>query len=167
MILAVCGPGRCGKDTVALWFNKHTTLRFHTSTSLAAAPYVFEKWGHDYYPDVESCFAHRGNYRETWRDLMVQLNTPDPTTVARLCMETQELLVGIRTLREYEPCREKIIDLSLWIEKPYLPPDLTLEYGPESCDLTVINDGSLKDLYTKLDRLARFANLTVSKHGHR
>jgi hypothetical protein len=66
-----------------------------------------------------------------------------------------EVLNGIRALAEIQAARrDGLFDLVIWIDRPGLPPDPTLEFGPEACDLSLINWHGLEELYARVDRFA-------------
>lgn len=164
MKLAICGPGRCGKDTVAEWLGRNTRMRYKAGTSLWAAPLVFERMlaaGYDY-TTVVDCWSDRHNHRQLWAETIGDINRDDPVKLYRDCLAEQDLLTGLRWRHELQAVRAAgLVDFWVWIERPgrYDP---TQEYGPEECDVMIYNGGTLDDLDAKLRAFCRLAGIKVS-----
>lgn len=157
MRLAICGNGQHGKDTVAEWFRDHSTLRYFCSTSEAAAPIVFQRWGIAHYGSVEACYRDRRNHRLRWAQTIWEYNQPDGLTLYRDMIVSQDVLTGIRKLEELQACYEHgIVELTLWVEQPGQPPEGSSNLiTAADCDITLLNEhGRLEDTHRKLYRLA-------------
>jgi len=161
MIISISGPGESGKDKVGDWFGENTILRYEgISTSVGAKQYVWDNWGKHNYDCMDVFYEARREpeNRKIWRDHINKLNTP-PDTLGKLVTQNQDLIVGIRTIREYIACCESLIDLSIWVDRPGQPHDPTMEFGPGDCDITIHNDKFLPDLYAKLRALSKAMNI--------
>lgn len=153
--IALCGPGRSGKDECAKWFSANTPLRFGRSTSQVIAPYVAERLG----VSVPEAFARRHEDRELWFSVGNELRLHDPTFLVRECLRDGEIVVGLRNRDEMIAARsQRLIDLFVWISRD-VPHDQTQTYGPELCDIEIENRGTLADLFDRLEALARFAGI--------
>lgn len=147
----ICGPGLSGKDEVAGYLCRKAGLRRPQSSSFVAAPLVAAMAGSE---DYRPIWEDRRNHREFWLKAMTALRVDDPALFARMCLGTGDMFVGARQKEEYESTiREKIVELVIWVERPGIPHDPTIEFGPELCDLIVPNYGTLDELYAKLDRV--------------
>jgi len=155
MNLAICGPGRCGKDTAMQWLEEHTTLRCAGSTSEAAAPMVFDHIGRDHgYTSVQECWEDRHNHRELWAKLIWDYNKPFGIRLYHDMLKESDMLNGIRRAGELQALLERgMIDLVVWIHRD-VPDDPSLEMPMDVADVVIPNTGSLSDFYSKLERFA-------------
>ncbi len=152
MRLAIVGPGRSGKDEVAAWFARNTRLRYGGSTSEVIAPHAAKALG----LSVAEAFARRHEDRDLWHRLGIELRKHDHAALARAVLKRGDLVVGVRDRVEMETVlAERLVDLAVWIDRPGIPDDPTLEYGPELCDVTIQNHWGLTELH---GRLKKFAN---------
>jgi hypothetical protein len=157
--IAICGPGRSGKDTAGAWLAANTPLRLGRTTSEVIAPHVAKRLGR---PVIE-VFAERHQNRQLWFDIGNELRANDPAFLVRECLKNADIAVGLRNEDEVRAASgERIVDLVLWIERE-VPHDPTMKFGPELCDFTLTNHGDLDDLYARLEALARFAGLLKGK----
>ena len=123
--LAIVGPSRAGKDTAANWFAAHTGLRYTGSCSSIIAPHAAARLG---IPEAEA-FATRHACRDLWRAIGDELRRDDPAYLARKTLEHGDICVGIRSAAEMEAVMgEGLVDEVLWIDRPGLPVDPTLEF---------------------------------------
>jgi len=153
--IALCGPGRSGKDECAQWLAANTPLRFGRSTSQVIAPHVAERLG----VSVPEAFARRHEDRQLWFSVGNELRLHDPTFLVRECLRDGEIVVGMRNRDEVIAARSRrLIDLFVWITRD-VPRDPTQAYGPELCDIEVENRGTLAELFDRLEALTRFAGL--------
>lgn len=156
--IAICGPGRSGKDTAANWFARHTHLRFGRSTSEIIAPYAAERLGRP----VDVAFAHRHQNRVFWFNVGNELRATDPAFLVRECLKGGEIVVGMRNRSEVLAVRsERLVDLVVWIDRD-VPTDPTMEFGPAECDVIVQNRGTLDEFEDRLAALARWAGLRTT-----
>jgi len=153
--IAICGPGRCGKDTAARWFASHTLLRFGRSTSEVIAPHVAARLS----LPLEVVFSHRHDNRQFWFDVGNELQRTDPAYLVRETLKDAEISIGMRNRSEILAVRDAgIVDLIVWIDRD-VPADPTMEFGPEMCDVIVLNRGTIEEFYQRLESLARWARL--------
>jgi hypothetical protein len=161
MKLAVCGPGRCGKDTVSHWLKRHTHLCYQCSTSEAATTLCFvalrKKYG---YETPEQAFADRVNHRKEWAEIIWAHNQPDGLTLYRDMLGETDILNGIRRGGELEALRQNsMLDLVIWIDRN-VPEDESCEITVDDCDIVIPNHGTLEELYQRLTRFARVTKLS-------
>lgn len=153
MKLGICGPGRCGKDTAAEYLRDKFGLRYTHGTSRWAMNLVWSRMtqmGFSY-DTPEECFEDRHNHRNLWKRIIQQHNADDKVRMYRECLAHQDILTGIRLADELWACRQAgLCDTWIWIERPGIEPDPTIEYGPTACDLVIRNDGTLADFHAKL-----------------
>jgi hypothetical protein len=157
--LAICGPGRSGKDTAASWLAAHTRLRLGKSTSQVIAPFVASRLG----IPIEDAFRRRHEDRGYWFNLGNELRARarDQTVLVREAIKGADIVQGLRNYDEVIASRnERLVDLFLWIERA-VPPDPTMKFGPDQCDVVVRNNGTLGELFDKLEAIARFSNILL------
>jgi len=160
MQIVICGHGRCGKDTASQWFMEHTRLRFHESTSEAAAQLCYQRLREKYgYYSVEQAFEDRHNHRKEWAEIIWAYNEPDGLTLYRDMLEANDILNGVRKASELEALRTHLlVDLVIWIDRD-VPNDPSLEMDSSVADIIIDNNGTLADLHQKLSRFARVARI--------
>jgi hypothetical protein len=153
--LAICGPGRCGKDTAAAFLASRTPLRFGRTTSEVIAPYVANRLG----VPVQTAFTERHAHRQLWFDIGNELRATDPAFLVRETLLSGEISVGMRNRSEIAAVvAERLVDLIIWIDRD-VPPDPTMEFEAEACNIIVPNRGTLDEFYNRLESLARWARL--------
>ena len=160
MNIAICGPGRAGKDTTALWFRDHTALKYVRSTSEAAAELCYEKLKPVLgYASVKAAFDDRHAHRVDWANIIWDYNKPDGLRLYRDMLKEGNILNGIRRAGEIRALQDgNYIDLTIWIDRD-VPNDPSCEMTADDADIVVRNYGSFDDLYLKLQRLARALNV--------
>lgn len=153
--LCICGPGRSGKDTIAEWLGNNTSLKYVGGTSWFAAERIYNHMislGHKY-RSVEECWEDRIYHRVLWADYIDNvINRDDPCTLYKMCLEQQDILTGIRRIKEIQSVKKLYNCLTIWVERKGLEVDLTMGYGPEECDLIITNNGNVSELFGKLGR---------------
>lgn len=153
--IAICGHGRAGKDLSGEILRDLTTMRYVAGTSWFAAGLVYEAWGWNLYPSIRGCWEDRHSHRQKWAELIGEYNREDPVALYRRCMEDQDMLTGIRWRHEFEAVKAaNLVDLWIWIERD-VPPDPTMEFTKEECDITIENNGNPYELARKLRSLAK------------
>jgi hypothetical protein len=144
MKISISGHGGVGKDEVAKWLTAHTTLKYTKSTSAYALPDIrpwLEIQAGLKYDSDEECYEDRSNHRSLWALFIDEINKQDPAFLYRRCLADQDILTGVRRKHEFQAVLDlKVIDLKIWIERPGHPVDPTQGYGPEYCDIVVINE---------------------------
>jgi hypothetical protein len=157
-VLALCGPGRCGKDLGADWLGHNFCIEYGGSLSEIVAPLIARALN----KSVEETFAARHTDRMFWFRFCNQLRVADPRLLVRLLLSKADIVVGIRGAIELEACaRDGLIDLSVWINKPEIPIDPTIEYGSTDCDITIDNTSCKLAYFNKLDKLAKTLKLPL------
>lgn len=102
---------------------------------------------------VEARTGTRRSSGRQWKEILIELVSAD---IIRESLAQGELCVGIRDVVELKAARaEKLFTHVLWIERPGVPPDPTVTYAKDDCDLVLQNDGSLDDFHRKLDDWVR------------
>lgn len=153
--LAICGPSRCGKDSAALYLRDRYGMVYWGSTSRVILPHVAQRLG----ISEETAYANRHAHADLWFAVGNELRRDDRAALARHVLARGDLCVGVRDHDEMEAVRDEgLCDLSIWLDRPGRR-DPTMRYGPELCDVTILNHGSLDHLYARLDRLARAIGL--------
>lgn len=160
MIIAICGPGRAGKDTAAMWFKEHTTLRYTESTSQAATKLCFERLRDKYgYVTAEEAFADRHNHRVEWAEIIWEYNKPDGITLYRDMLKTSDILNGIRRADEIRELQRTLnVDLTIWLDRD-VPTDPSCEMTVYDADIIIPNHGTIDALYNRLTRFARVTKI--------
>ena len=156
--LLIIGYGRHGKDTVAQMLADKHDFKFTSSSEFVGRECIWEVWGKIRYPDFETMFADRHNWRETWMRLISMYNTPDKSRTASTMIERgYDMYVGMRRMDEYEASRH-LFDHVIWVDRSeHLPPETgSMDITPELADPDFIidNNGTLEDLEKAVDELA-------------
>jgi hypothetical protein len=167
MKIGISGAGRSGKDTAAEYLASITELRYVAGTSYWARHLVFARTKElgCHYPDADAAWHDRHNHRQFWADVIGAYNRLDPVQLYRDCLADQDMLTGVRWRHEQAACRAAdLVDLWVWIDRPGIPPDPTMDYGPEACDLVIDNSGTLEQFHANLRAFAaRFGLLSNLK----
>lgn len=151
--ISLVGMGRAGKDTAAAILCEQTGLISPQSSSLVVAPFIAHMVGES----VNTIYPVRHSYREFWRAACDALRADDPSRLARFCLATCDIVIGIRGGREFaEVNATGIVDLSVWIDNNRVPVDPTVEFTREDCDVVIDNHTTL-DRFT--ERVKRFGNI--------
>jgi hypothetical protein len=158
--LAICGPGRSGKDTATDFLAAHTELRYNGSTSEAAAQLCFahlrEKYG---YTSAEAAFADRHNHRVEWAEIIWDFNKPHGITLYERMLQTSDILNGIRRAGELNAMRVRHSDLlAVWIERD-VPADPSNEIVSDDCDIVIRNCGTIAEFHERLGRFAKASGI--------
>lgn len=159
--IAFVGMGRAGKDTACAYLAQITTLRNAGTTSKYLCQYMADKLGLPY----DEAYARRhesDEMRLKWYHGGNELREKGPTTLVRMALEHGEITGGMRDGVEVRAARDEgVVDLIVWVENPRVPKDPTVMFGPEDCDLTVLNTGTLYEFHRRLYRFAAFAGLPM------
>lgn len=155
--LAVVGPGRAGKDTVAEWLRDHTVPRFHGGCSWTGRHYVAERLG----LPVDEAWQRRHEMRMSWYTLLNEYRQEDSARLIKDVMGHSDVVAGVRDGQEiWSGIYQGLFDLVLWLDRD-VPHDPTLTFGPEVADVVLPNRGSLDELYIRLQRLARVMQILL------
>lgn len=185
MRISISGPGECGKDSVAQLFKQFTNLRYHHSTSYTVHfkmyreilndPTALETFYHylcrqdetqlgkrytleDFlkvFPNSDVWYALRNKNRPYWADWIDRYNRDDAARLYRETLVAQDILTGIRKVREFKAARP-LFDLSIWVEQPNIKIDPTQEYGAELCDIIILNEkGAFNETVQRVRKFCR------------
>jgi len=149
--ILVLGHARAGKDTVAEILTRDQGMRC-ASTSAAAAQIVRLALAEEgiHYDSSEACFADRVNHRSEWFDIIADLNSADPATLVRHILSDHDVVVGLRSAREFEAAAP-LLDAIWWVDSSGrgVPPEPTssmdIVFDPSRMT-RIDNGGSLADL---------------------
>lgn len=148
--IAFCGMGRAGKDTAAIFVCDKLKIRYAGSASQYAAPFLALAAE----CSVDELHAARHQNRLWWIAACHALRNHDLMFLAKLCLSSSDVVTGPRGAEEMATMvKTRTVDLAVWVENPRVPKDPTTEYGPEVCDMTIWNAGSLEEFHAKLDVL--------------
>ena len=70
--LLILGYARHGKDTVAEMLHRKYGFRFVSSSEFVAQEIIWDQWGWLRYPDFETMFADRVNWRKQWMEMITR-----------------------------------------------------------------------------------------------
>lgn len=156
MKIAICGFGDAGKDHACKYLAQYTTLKYERSTSEAATAVVWEKWGHERYPDALTMFQDRHNHRDVWHKIILEHNQPHGTTLYEGMLPKNDLLNGIRDGSELAACMiHGLVDLAIWITRPgFEESRASCTVQERDCHFTILNDAGLLTFERKLHKLA-------------
>jgi hypothetical protein len=159
--IAICGPGRCGKDAISNWLARCTILNYCQSTSQAAAELVFRALRDKYqYKCSDEAFEDRHNHRQEWASAIWAFNQPDGIRLYTEMLVDNDILNGIRKKGELKACQDRgLINLSIWIDRPGAFEPHSLELAPHDCDIIIPNHGTLQELYARLANLTTVLNI--------
>lgn len=156
--LAVLGMGRAGKDTAASYLGAYTQLHYAGSSSNRLCRFVAHAAG----VAEDQAFAERHEHRAFWKALGHEVRRRDNTLLCRLTLAHGDFALGLRGQEEVHAClRDGVVVAALWIDNPRVPADPTVEFSAADCDLSIPNHGSFRELYRKLDCLARLLRLPL------
>jgi len=156
--LLILGYGRHGKDTVAQMLADKHGFKFTSSSEFVGREIIWESWGKLRYPDFETMYANRHQWRRQWMEMIALYNTPDKTRTARTMLERgYDMYVGMRRMDEYEASRH-LFDYIIWVDRSeHLPPEtgsMDITRDSAEADFTINNNGTLADLDEAVDYLA-------------
>lgn len=161
-LLLFVGWGRCGKDEAGAFFHSHLGVKCVGSTSWAALPPMAEILN----LPQQKAWETRHENRQRWKDECDRLRKDNPLLLINRafwgCDQVQTLwspkgrvVTGIRDKAEIDAakqdCRFKHI---VWIDRPGIPEDSTVTFGPEDATDYVRNDGDLRRFHRNLTRWA-------------
>jgi len=145
------GHGRHGKDTACSALAAATGWVNAGTTSLYLANHVAQR---ALRPAAE-VYATRHQNRDLWRRIGDEIRQRDPALLVKEALRVGPITGGCRGLPEVRAVRaESLVDLIVWVDaSKRLPPDPTMEFGPEEADIVVQNDGTEAELIRKIQRL--------------
>jgi hypothetical protein len=155
--IAILGNGRAGKDTAGAWYGEHTPMTYVGSTSQVVCPLIAMALG----ISEQEAWESRHQNRKFWYTWCNEYRRDDPTKLAKYCLERGTMVVGLRDTVELQACKEaRLFDIILWIERD-VPPDPTVTFSREDCDIVVDNFTTLERFYERLANLARVMGMPV------
>jgi thymidylate synthase (FAD) len=159
--LLIIGHARHGKDTLAELIRDKMDLEFTSSSIFVGEECIWPMWGQERYPDFQTMFADRVNYRKTWADLISAYNTPDKTRTAKTMLERgYHMYVGMRRMDEFVACKEaNLFDHVIWVDRSkVLPPEGkdSNDMIPGLADLFCDNNADLEQLKLFVEILQKF-----------
>ncbi len=148
-IAAWCGYGRAGKDEAGLWLSRHSDYAYWGSVSMTLLPLV--AWAQTM--PIPIAWETRHQNRKYWFQFGNLLRKYDVTCIARWSMAHADMAVGIRAKPELLGClRDGIVTHAVWVDRPGVEVDPTVEYGREDCTHVLTNDGTLAEYHAKLSQ---------------
>lgn len=176
-VVLVCGDGGCGKDTVSKLIADNWFIPYKHSTSWQAACMMWPEvragkteFTGGFFKDFNDFYSQRSRFRKFWAEWIDRYNLRHSTAdgnciqLYRDCLSAgNRVLNGVRRANELAGLRRAAIaDLVIWVERPGNPRDPTQEFGPESCDWTIINDTNTH--LNAADRLIKMFRFTRAIH---
>jgi hypothetical protein len=160
--ILICGHGRAGKDTAAMFLSKLTGIPYAGSTSWAAKELVAKKLG--IHP--QEAWENRHLYRSQWKQICDRARRNDQTLLMHRALESvnydlsagisvgwKGIVVGVRDIKEINAAKEqKLFDRILWIDNMNVPHDSTVTFCALDCDESICNDGTLEEFRLTLFR---------------
>lgn len=145
--VAFCGWGRAGKDTAGRYLGRVSPLRYTGSTSWYAKDHMARVLG----VCEQEAWEDRHLHRQRWFDELNLLRDGDPLYFVKRILVAGEIVTGLRDGREIHAARGAgLISHFVWIDKPGVPNCGTVSYGPDDCDLVIVNGGTIDDFHGKL-----------------
>lgn len=126
-VVAFLGPSRSGKDHLANVFASVTGLRRCPSCSEIILPFMATRLG----VPLGQAWEERHLVRDEWRRCGDDLRRRDPAALVRATlMDGGRIVVGIRSVAELEASiAEGLVSDCVWVQRPGVPRDETLEFG--------------------------------------
>ena len=148
------GHAQHGKDTAGETLAAATGWKNAGTTSLYLAEHVAKRLG---IPAHEAYLQRRRSEadRMLWRQIGDEIRASDPALLVREALRHGSITGGCRGLPEIAAvARESLVDLIVWVDAgDRLPPDVTMEFGPEWADVVVTNNGDEERFKQKIQRL--------------
>jgi hypothetical protein len=154
------GPSQSGKDTAALMYCEETGATYAGSMSRVIAPVVAERLG----ITADEAYERRHECRSLWFDIGNELRSENPTALLDAGFANGDVLTGARNKAEVQLAASlNLADLIVWVERPGVDVDPTLEFGWNDLDparrYMVLNAGSLTYLRQEV-------TLLLDRHIH-
>lgn len=154
----IFGHKQHGKDTACEYLRDKYGISFISSSEYACEKFLYkelkDKLG---YSSKEECFQDRVNHRKLWYEAIRDYNTPVKTKLATELFKEYDVYCGIRDLEEFNAIIfEGLVDLVIYIdasERKELESSESMKLSKEQADIIIENNGSLQELYYRLDKL--------------
>lgn len=150
-VTAWCGWGRSGKDEAGEWLGKNSPLAYPGGgCSLVAIPLVASATE----TPPEECWSTRHQRRLFWfHFLNACRDQHSQTLLVRMVLARGDMVTGIRSGIELRAAQANgCIDRTIWVHRPGVPVDVTVEYDELDCQHAIINAGTLPEYHAKLRR---------------
>lgn len=155
--LAIVGYGRAGKDTTGEYIGKLTSLRYVGSTSNIICPLIAAEQGIT--PEEAWNIRHDGDNRVFWYNRANEYRKDDPAKIIKASLDKGEIVIGIRDILELDAMKQQnLVDLIIWIERR-VPMDVTVTFKRDDCDIIIENNGTIPELYARIEKFVKFAGL--------
>lgn len=146
------GYGQAGKDEAGAWLQANCHCTYGGSTSMYLTRHVAARTGQ---PE-QQCYQERRQNRDLWWRIGRELRDNDPGCLVREALAHGNVVAGVRDACEIVAAREQgLVDVIVWIERPGVPEDPTVEFTAEDCDLVLLNSGDLQAFYSRLRVFAK------------
>jgi uncharacterized protein len=148
-VIAVIGPSRCGKDTVARLLRQQLNLKYVGSVSWWCKEYVASLLG----LPVQEAWETRndGDNGALWGRLIDQRRVGDPGCILREMLAAgAQIIPGIRKRAEFGAVRDRFTHV-IWVERPGAPVDKTLDLTIEDANYVIQNDEGLHQLEVSVE----------------
>jgi len=151
--ILILGHGECGKSTLTEIISEVTGLTGIASSKFMAE-IVARKLG---YKTVEEAWEDRRNHRAVWKQAIVEYRQDDPARIVRELYEDNHIYEGLRDREEFEASKEEgLFDLIVYIHRPGIAVDPTMDMNEGDADLVILNTGDKEDYQEKCYRFAYF-----------
>lgn len=152
--LCVVGMGRSGKDESAKLI-RHAGPRFKDNSEQlgyagSTSKLIYHLVAEDLQIEPEVAYQDRHQHRVFWYEWCNGFREHDPSLLAKMALADGDLVVGLRDFLELEAVRRyNLADMIYWVDNPRVPVDPTVAFGPEDCDVSIVNGGSRTELLAK------------------
>lgn len=156
--MAVMGNSNAGKDTAAIWIDRHTCLRYPGSLSAIACPFMSRVLGKSCY----DTWRDRHKDRELWYSTLNALSKSTNGILCRLALEEGNVVVGAREKNDVDIILDKDrCDLVVWIDCDLSVEDYRVSQYRKNADVIIVNDMT-SNLIEKISSLLKFAGIYPS-----
>ena len=158
--LLILGYARHGKDTVAEMLHTKHGFSFMSSSEFVGREIIWENWGKIRYPDFETMFNDRFNWRKQWMEMIALYNTPDKAKTARTMLSRgYDMYVGMRRLDELNSARD-LFDYVVWVDRSkHLPAEersMDITERNAQWDFKIDNNGTLENLERNVEEFVKW-----------
>lgn len=169
--ILILGHKLHGTTTVADYLRDNYGVTFLDSSYAACKLFIYEELKYEYgYATIDECFKDRRSsdeMRALWYNLITKYNEEDPTKLARHMLESSDMYVGMRSEKEVKACVEKrVFDyiIGVYDYRKVLEPKTSMSIDMEKyCDVVIMNNSDLPELYRKIDKIAKGLQIPLYK----
>lgn len=113
--IAILGYSGAGKDTMAEILRDWYGYTYTQATRYILENFLWERYGlKDKYDTQDEAYKDRVNHREEWYNMICDINSLDPATIAKSIFAESNIYCGIRSFRELDSAFDSI-DKIYWI----------------------------------------------------